>query len=99
MGGRVKKMIELKISCSNTMVITDTMLDYRLFQQFNLLGNGKLNHVTIILTNLPSRQLGKIKYLGDLKRQENSKSLKLQCIEGSYWDYFSLENYMECKGA
>ena len=44
MGGRAKIGIELKISCS------DTMLNYRLSQKFKLLGNDEFNHLTIILT-------------------------------------------------
>ena len=44
MGGRVKPGIELRISCS------DTMLNYRLSQKLKLLGNGEFNHLTISLT-------------------------------------------------
>ena len=44
MGGRVKPGIELKISCSNTM------LNYRLSQKLKLLGNSEFNHLTISLT-------------------------------------------------
>ena len=36
--------IELKISCS------DTMLNYRLSRKLKLLRNGELNHLTISLT-------------------------------------------------
>ena len=46
MGGRVKLEIELRISCS------DTMLNYRLSQKLKLLGNGEFNHLTISLTSL-----------------------------------------------
>ena len=51
MGSRVKLEIELRISCS------DTMLDYRLSQKLKLLGNGEFNHLTISLTrgNLKSQ--------------------------------------------
>ena len=44
MRGRVKPGIELRISCS------DTMLNYQLSQKFKLLGNDELNHLTINLT-------------------------------------------------
>ena len=40
----MKTGIELKISCS------DTMLNYRLSQKLKLLGNCEFNHLTIILT-------------------------------------------------
>ena len=44
MEGRVKPGIELKISCSNTV------LNYRLSQKFKLLGNDEFNHLIISLT-------------------------------------------------
>ena len=46
MGGKLKTMIELKISCSNIM------LNYWLSKKFKLLGNCEFNHLTIILTIL-----------------------------------------------
>ena len=46
MEGRVKLEIELRISCS------DTMLNYRLSQKLKLLGNCEFNHLTISLTSL-----------------------------------------------
>ena len=45
MRGREKTGIELRISYS------DTMFNYQLSQKFKLLGYGKFNHLTIILTN------------------------------------------------
>ena len=44
MRGRVKLGIELRISCS------DTMLNYWLSQKLKLLGNDEFNHLTISLT-------------------------------------------------
>ena len=44
MGGRVKTIIELRISYS------DTMLNYWFSQKFKLLGNGEFNHLIIIQT-------------------------------------------------
>ena len=45
MGDRVKPRIELRISCS------DTILNYRFSQKLKLLGNGEFNHLTISLAN------------------------------------------------
>ena len=56
MGGREKPGIELRISCS------DTMLNYRLFQKLKLLRNGEFNHLTISLTlwNTYNKEIGKL---------------------------------------
>jgi hypothetical protein len=44
MGDRVETGFELGITCS------DTVINYRLFQNLKLLRNGEFNYLTIILT-------------------------------------------------
>ncbi len=52
MGGRVETRFELKTTYS------DIMINYQFSQQLKLIGNGKFNHLTIILTVCPCGKHG-----------------------------------------